>query len=391
LIECSPPQTALKNNGDYQVKKIDVVVIGGGICGASVALGLIRNGAGKVIMLDEQLPTQRLSRGNFGLTWFMPKGANNPVYAKWSRMATILWPEFAAKLQEESGYDVELEWNGGAMHAIGEDQFNAYADSVETLSKICGDEGLDYPVRMLGRDEFASMIPEMKLGDDVSGAMYSAEQGHVNPLKLLGALRCAFQNRGGIYYGGSAVYSIRPTNDGSVDVSTADETYRCTKLVIAAGHGSTRLLAELGQTLHIYPQRGQLMVTERVKKVLHFPILAVRQTMDGTFMIGLSTEDTAHDTQVTVEAMKSQASGAIRLFPELGKLNWIRSWGAIRVMTPDGAPIYERLPDHKNIYVIAGHSAITLAPVKEKQIADWILEKETASQISHFSNGRFNV
>ena len=107
------------------MKKIDVVVVGGGISGASIALGLIRNGAGKVVMLDEQLPTQRLSRGNFGLTWFMPKGANNPVYAKWSRMATMLWPEFAAKLQEESGYDVELEWNGGAMHAMGEEQFNA--------------------------------------------------------------------------------------------------------------------------------------------------------------------------------------------------------------------------------------------------------------------------
>ena len=359
--------------------------------GASIALGLIRNGAGKVVMLDEQLPTQRLSRGNFGLTWFMPKGANNPVYAKWSRMATMMWPEFAAKLQEESGYDVELEWNGGAMHAMGEEQFNAYADSVKTLTKICGEEGLDYPVRMLDRDEFGSMIPEMKLGDDVSGAMYSAEQGHVNPLKLLGALRCAFQNKGGVYYGGSAVSSIRPKNDGSVEVITADATYQCTKLVIAAGHGSTRLLAELGQKLHIYPQRGQLIVTERVKKVLHFPILAVRQTMDGSFMIGLSTEDTAHDAQVTVEAMKSQASGAIRLFPELAKLNWIRGWGAIRVMTPDGSPIYERLPDYKNIYVIAGHSAITLAPVIEKQIADWILEKEEASQISHFSNGRFNV
>lgn len=373
------------------MKKTDVIVIGGGIAGAAIALGLVRRGAGKVIILDEQLPTQRLSRGNFGLTWFMPKGANNPVYAKWSRMATMLWPEFAAKLQEESGYDVELEWNGGAMHAIGEDQFNAYADSVKTLSRVCSDEGLDYPVRMLDRDEFGSMIPEMKLGDDVSGAMYSPEQGHVNPLKLLGAMRCAFQKRDGIYCGGAAVSSIMPRSDGSVEVVTADETYQCAKLVVAAGHGSTRLLAELGEPLHIYAQRGQLIVTERVRKVLHFPILAVRQTMDGTFMIGLSTEDTAHDVQVTVEAMKSQAKGAIRLFPELAKLNWIRGWGAIRVMTPDGSPIYERLADHPNIYVITGHSAVTLAPVKENQIASWILEKEEASQISHFSNGRFNV
>ena len=113
--------------------------------------------------------------------------------------------------------------------------------------------------------------------------------------------------------------------------------------------------------------------------------------MDGTFMIGLSTEDTAHDAHVTVEAMKSQAANAIRLFPQLAKLNWVRGWGAVRVMTPDGVPIYDQLADHKNIYILAGHSAVSLAPLKTNQIASWILGKEKAPQISHFSNGRFNV
>lgn len=373
------------------MKKADIIVIGGGIMGASTALGIIREGAGKVVMFDEQLPTQRLSRGNFGLTWFMCKGANNPVYARWSRMATTMWPEYAAKLKEESGYDVELEWNGGALHAIGDEQFQAYAESVDNLKKVCSDDGLDYPARMVDREEFASMIPDMQLGDEVTGAMYSPEQGHVNPLTLLAALRGAFQNKGGTYFGGLSVSAIEPNGDGTITVKTAKGNYQCNKLVIAAGHGSSRLLGHLGSKLNIYPQRGQLIVTERVKRVLRFPILAVRQTMDGTFMIGLSTEDTAHDTQVTIEAMKSQASNAIKLFPELAKINWVRAWGAIRVMTPDGGPIYERLAEHKNIYSIAGHSAVTLAPVLTKQIASWILEKEEAPQISHFSNGRFNV
>ncbi len=380
-----------ETDGDNQVEKIDIIVIGGGIAGAATALGMVRRGGGKVVMFDEQLPSQRLSRGNFGLTWFMPKGANNPTYALWSRMATMHWPEFAAKLEEESGYDVELEWNGGAMHAIGEEQFNAYGESVKKMTDVCREVGLDYPVRMLDRDEFAAMIPSMRLGDEVSGAMYSAEQGHVNPLCLLGAMRYAFQKRGGVYHGGTSVSAITPKGNGTIELTTSKGKFVAEKLVVAAGHGSTRLLAELGEQLHIYPQRGQLIVTERVKKVLNFPILAVRQTMDGTFMIGLSTEDTAHDVQVTVEAMNSQAKGAIRLFPELADLNWVRGWGAIRVMTPDGSPIYEQLSEHPNIYVLAGHSAVSLAPVMEKQISDWILDRDIAPQISQFSNGRFNV
>jgi len=378
-------------NGEEKVKKFDIIVIGGGMMGAATALGLVRGNGGKVVMFDEQLPSQRLSRGNFGLTWFMCKGAGNPVYARWCRMATMMWPEFAARLEEESGYNIELEWNGGALHALGEEQFQAHADSIAAITRVCAEEGLDYPVRMLDRDEFAALLPDMQLGEEVTGAMYSAEQGHVNPLPLLAAMRCAFQKKGGEYQGGLTVSAIEPKGDGSITVKSSRGDYQCEKLVIAAGHGSVRLLSSLGVKLNIYPQRGQLIVTERTKRVLPFPILSVRQTMDGTFMIGLSTEDTAHDAHVTVEAMKSQAANAIRLFPQLAKLNWVRGWGAVRVMTPDGAPIYDQLSGHKNIYILAGHSAVSLAPLKTNQIASWILGNEEASQISHFSNGRFNV
>lgn len=342
-------------------------------------------------MFDEQLPAQRLSRGNFGLTWFMCKGANNPVYAQWSRMACMQWPEFAEELESKTGYNIELDWTGGAVHAFGEEEFKAHSEAVEALRSSCSDIGLDYPVQMLDRNGFAELVPQMELGEDVSGAMYTAEQGHVNPLKLLASLRCAVQNQGGVYYCGQSVSAVLPQPNGTVIVKTRNGDYECEKLVIAAGHGSCRLASLLGEKLNIFPQRGQLMVTQRCKRVLDVPVLCVRQTQDGTFMIGLSTEDTAFDTSVTEKAMKSQASNAIRLFPQLSRLNWVRAWGAIRVMTPDGAPIYSRIPGYDNITVIALHSAVSLAPLATNLIAPWILGLSEAEQIPHFNNGRFNV
>lgn len=373
------------------MKSVDIIVIGGGLSGAATALGLMREGAKKVMLFDRQLSSQRLSRGNFGLTWFMCKGADHPIYAKWCRMAAMQWPDFAAELKEETGYDVELEWTGGAVHAFGDTEFKAHADSIENLKSVCGSVGLDYPVRMLNRSEFADLVPGMQLGEEVSGAMYTAEQGHVNPLKLLTALRCAFQKRGGVFQGDGHVGRITPRSDGTVLVETRRQTYCCEKLVVAAGHGSTRLVKSLGETLHIYPSRGQLMVTERQPRRLTVPVLCVRQTPDGTFVIGLSTEDTALDTRTTPDAMKDQAANAIRLFPELATVNWVRAWGAIRVMTPDGAPIYSRIPGHDNIYVLALHSAVSLAPMKISAIAPWILDKEEPELLHHFTNGRFNV
>ena len=119
--------------------------------------------------------------------------------------------------------------------------------------------------------------------------------------------------------GAQSVSAILPKKDGTVLIKTNQGDYQCKKLVVAAGHGSIRLLRSLGEKLHIYPQRGQLMVTQRHRRVLTVPTLIVRQTPDGTFVIGLSTEDTALDTRVTPEVMKHQAGECHPPFSHAGK------------------------------------------------------------------------
>lgn len=191
--------------------------------------------------------------------------------------------------------------------------------------------------------------------------------------------------------GGQTVSAVIPQKSGNVLVKTSRGNIQAQKVVIAAGHGSTRFLASLGEKLHIFPQRGQIMVSQRCPRVLTVPTLSVRQTADGTFLIGLSTEDTAMDCRVTTEAMQQQAAQAIRLFPMLGKVNWTRGWGAIRVMTSDGAPIYGRAGGQNNIFVMALHSAVSLAPLAVSSIAPWILGTREDKLISKFGNDRFNV
>ncbi len=378
------------------MNSIDIMVIGGGISGAATALGLTQhtNGSTKVMLLDEHLPSQRLSRGNFGLTWFMCKGADNPTYAVWCRMATRQWPDFARELENQTGYAVELEWNGGAVHAFGDDEWASLAKSVESIGEACKKIDLDYPVKMLDRRQTQELVPDMTLGEEVSGAMYTSEQGHINPLKLLAAVRAAYIKNGGHFQGGTAASGITPLKNGRYKVETSAGDYECAKVVVAAGHGCARLLQPLGEIPTIYPQRGQIMVTDRRPRRLTVPFLSVRQTPDGTYLIGLSTENTAMDTGVTPQAMKNQASNAIRLFPELAKLNWVRAWGAIRAMTPDGAPIYSQVGGHENLYMIAQHSGVSLAPLMASNVAPWILDTPSAEGqelITHFSNGRFHV
>ena len=78
---------------------------------------------------------------------------------------------------------------------------------------------------MLNRDEFADLVPDMELGEEVSGAMHTPEQGHVNPLRLLAAMRCAFLKNGGIFAGAQTVGEIVPKTDGSVSQVLSFSSY----------------------------------------------------------------------------------------------------------------------------------------------------------------------
>jgi glycine/D-amino acid oxidase-like deaminating enzyme len=80
----------------------DILVIGGGIIGASVAYGVAERGV-RVALLDQGGSAPNASRGNFGLAWVQGKGLEMPRYAEWSLEAAQAWPEFATHLREQTG------------------------------------------------------------------------------------------------------------------------------------------------------------------------------------------------------------------------------------------------------------------------------------------------
>lgn len=372
------------------MKNADIIVIGGGATGAATGLGLVRNNTGKVLLFDEKPGIHRVSRANFGLTTYMCKGLNDTAYADWSLRATHEWAGFAKQLEEESGICVDLSLNGGGEAFLGQEEMDIRIQQTRALKEMAKARGSEYPVSILDKYEFSQLMPKMKIGEQVVGGMFVQGAGHVNPLFLLRAMRKAFIDRGGKFIPGESVMEICP-RQFDIIIKTNKDEYSCKKLVVAAGHGSTRLMGALGINLHLYPQRGQLLVTNRMPPLLPIPLLTVRQTAEGTFMIGVSNESAGHDVRVTVAVLKGQAKKGIAVFPMLASLKWVRSWAAVRVMTPDGSPLYDTIPGHDNIFVLAGHSAISLASMHASYIAPWIISGIKPNEIKGFGLGRFNV
>ena len=360
----------------------DTIIVGGGLVGAAIACGLASKGR-RVLVLDGGDDDLRASRGNFGLIWVQGKGADCAAYARWSGFAARSWPRFAAELQDETGFDIGLHQTGGYDFCLDESEWQARS---EEMRKVREHTQGEFEYEMLANDELRRRIPEVS--PDVLGASYSDQDGHVNPTFLLRALHRRMLDLGVEYLAHRRVHSCQPSGSG-FELRTAQEIYRAGQVVFCAGLDNHRLSMELDMSVPLHPIRGQLLITERVEPFLPCATLQVRQTNVGTLQIGDSHEDVGLDDSTTLDVIEQLARRAVRIFPHLAKVNLIRAWGALRVMTPDGLPIYQQSAEYPGAFAISCHSGVTLAALHAGEVADWIGGESAHPLITEFSTERF--
>jgi glycine/D-amino acid oxidase-like deaminating enzyme len=365
-------------------REIDTLVIGGGVVGMSVAYGLARAGE-RVLVLDEGDDAFRAARGNFGLVWVHGKGVGNPAYARWSMAAARQWPDFAAELQELTGINVELSQNGGLTMFLTDEELAARTADLTSIRNALGGQ---YPFEVLDHEGVRAISPH--IGPDVVGAIFGPMDGHVSPLRLLRALFQGFKSRGGKLVTGVRVERIEH-RAGEFRVSAGGATHVSARVVLAAGLGNRELAPRVGLWAPVKPSRGQILVTERVQPFLSHPTMHVRQTGEGVVQIGDSKEDVGFNDGTTVEQLARIAQRASRLFPILANLNVVRTWGALRVMTSDGFPIYQASSDCPGAYLVTCHSGITLASMHTGPLVSWMRGGAEPPQIGAFKAERFHV
>ncbi|NYT58619.1 FAD-binding oxidoreductase [Alcaligenaceae bacterium] len=360
----------------------DVIVLGAGLVGSAIAYGLLRQGL-TVTVIDEGDIAFRASRGNFGLVWVQGKGWGYSQYAHWTMSSAELWPELAADLRDETGVDVELRQDGGFHFCLNEQELSERADRLAWLQHEIGPS---YQFEMLDQAALKEKLPGV--GAQVTGASYTPMDGHVNPLKLFHALHQACNDRGARRHVNSHIDQVHYA-DGRYTVRSSQGVCTASRLILAAGLGNKDLAREVGLHAPIVPNQGQVLIGERVAPFLTHPTIFVRQTDEGSIQIGDSMEECGLDDTTRTDVLAGIARRAIVCFPQLADLNVVRTWAALRIMSPDGFPIYQESPTHPGAFLATCHSGVTLAAAHAFRLAPWIAGQPMPEGLDAFSGDRF--
>jgi glycine/D-amino acid oxidase-like deaminating enzyme len=117
----------------------------------------------------------------------------------------------------------------------------------------------------------------------------------------------------------------------------------------------------------------------------------LRQTGEGTVMIGATQEETGFDVSTTSEAAAELSRKTLRLVPALANATLVRQWAGLRVMTPDSYPIYAQSQAYPGAFVTLCHSGVTLAALHATIIADAIAAGALPASLDVFHQRRFDV
>ena len=368
-----------------QSKIADAIVVGGGVVGAAIGYGLAKHGM-RPIIFDGGDQAIRASRVNFGLVWILDKGDGMPAYGFWTKQSIELWTSFSDELKSLTGINTQYVKSGGLSYCLSEAEYNKKA---EMLNRMCNQSDTNpYESRMIDRLELKHLMPSIQLGPDVIGAAYGPHDGHVSPLNLLHALHAGLNQLKADYRPNCPVTKITPL-EGGFEIQTSEETVFTPKVILAAGHGITPLMKPLGFDIEIIAERGQIMVTERVKPIGLLPGNGVRQTAEGTILIGSTNEMVGFDVSTTAEAGASMVSRALRVLPSLSDLQINRTWAGIRTLTQDDCPVYEQSKLYPGAFLATCHSGVTLAAVHAEKLATAIFNGALNDDITLFHSDRF--
>ncbi len=360
--------------------RADVVIVGGGIVGASIAYHLGKVGITNTVLLERKQLTSGTTWHAAGLVGQLRASRNLTELAKYT--ATLF-----EGLEKETGQATGFKQNGSISIALSEGRF----EELKRGASMAKNFGL--AVDVISVDDIKERVPHYNL-ENVVGGVFLPKDGQVNPIDVTQALAAGARSRGGKVFENVKVTRILTQNGAAVGVETTDGTIMADKVVIAAGMWSRELGRQVGVNIPLHACEHFYIVSEPIAELpRNMPVVRVPDECTyykedaGKLMVGafepkakpwggggIDDEHAFVTLQEDMDHFEPILAAAINRVPLLETAGIQLFFNGPESFTPDVRYYLGETPELKNCYVASGFNSIGIQSSGGAGLvlADWI-------------------
>jgi sarcosine oxidase, subunit beta len=373
----------------------EVVIIGGGIVGSSIAFHLTAAGCNDVLVIERETAQ---GKGSTGKSMGGVRAQfSTPVNIQMSLYSIPFYAGFEDKLGHPSGYRPQ-----GYLFCATEEKHMAYLRTNHAKQVAMGLKA----VRLISGDDIRQMFPQLR-GDDIVGGSFCSTDGFVDPYSAMIGLMTWAADHGAKLWKNAEVTGIQRDAQRVAGVETTKGTVSTRKVVNCAGPWAAGIAKMAGVDLPVEPLRRMLVPTEPFDQFSHRAPMIIDMSNGFHFRPeGLGFLLAWNDPEETpgyktdfdpafIEKILTRAAERVPVFENLA-VNPKRAWAGLYEMTPDHHPILGPVQDVPGFFLANGFSGhgVMHAPATGKILSDLILTGKTdlvdASLLglSRFAEGR---
>ena len=364
----------------------DVIIVGGGVIGLSVARELAVQGK-SVLVLDRGNPRDATSWAAAGMLAPQSEAEGASPFFDLCLASARLYRAWANRLHEESGIDPEYADSGLLFVASTEEALCRLKRGLEWQQSI----GLK--AELLTPEDAVRLEPHLTL--PLAGAVLMPDECHVTPRRLLEALSGAALVKGVEIRSGVRVLDVLQSGGRANGVRTSTEQLGAENVVIASGVKSPEI-GGLAPTIPVTPRKGQILsLTSDAREFRHMirwehAYMVPRR--NGELIVGATNEDAGFDRSITPAGVGSLLQRAQQLSSHLADLPIGEIWTGLRPATPDGLPVIGRA-EVEGLFYATGHyrNGILLAPITAASMVSVIENRPAPVSLEAFAPSRFAV
>ena len=346
---------------------LDVVIVGGGVIGASIAYHLTKRGARDVLVLErDTLGSGSTSKNAGGIR----QQFSSEINVRLSQRSVPRYERFA----DEFGIDIQFQ-QVGYLFLITES-----GDVAPFQRSLALWQRLGVPARRVERDEIRAIFPELTV-DDVLFGTFCQKDGHADPTSIINGFATRARAGGARFREHAEVTGLDVERGRIAAVRVRDERIPCDTVIDAAGAWAPKLAAMIGIELPIRPLRRQIFVTDSAPGLDHpipltveFASTLYMHRESGGILMGMAdpNDEPAYRETLNWEFLATIVERAVARLPLLERTSVRSGWAGLYEDTPDKHPILGRAADVEGFVVAAGFSGHGLmhAPAAGELVAE---------------------